>query len=161
MTRKRRTVIVGIDGGLASVAALEAAVAEATLRDADLVAVICWPARVRREDGRPFRCESAEEAAEILEEVISLASVSLDKTTIERRVVAGRAGLSLVGLSYGANLVVLGSLGTGLHARGATLDHCLRFAACPVLVVPWTATTAFRPTDMDMDLHLERVDTAP
>src|SRR5215213_10603139 len=90
-------IVVGIDGGPASVAALRVAMEEADLRQTDVHAIICWPADGRRDDSGPQRCDSHERATEMLEHVIAEATHhDPDHVPIIREVSQSFAGPTLV-----------------------------------------------------------------
>lgn len=152
----RPPIVVGIDGGAASVAALEVAIEEAHLRDTRVVAITCWPARDRRDDAGPLICRTAQAASELLEHVISEARFhESDGVIIIREVSRSLPGPTLVRASGDAALLVLGSTTRGTAARRHghhVIDHCLRFAESPVLVVPW-ALADFDDVDIEIDLN--------
>ena len=151
-----RSIVVGIDGGQASIAALEAALTEADLRHARVIAVTCWPAEDRRDDAGPLLCETHEQASEVLDHVIHEATRRLPQhPPIVREISQSYAGPTLVEASRHADLIVLGSTTRGVEGRHhgrATIEHCLRYSDSPVLVVPWTAAS-FDQIDIDIDLH--------
>lgn len=151
-------IVVGIDGGEASLAALEFALREAHLRRTHVRAVSCWPSTDRRDDSGPLLCETQEEAAELLEHVIERARLrNPDASTVVREVENNLAGPALVTASRHAQLVVLGSTtrGTYGHHHGRkTIEHCLLFAECPIVIVPYT-TARLDEVDIDIDLHLD------
>lgn len=150
------SIVVGIDGGQASVAALEAALSEAELRGTTVTAVTCWPATDRRDDSGPLLCDTLEQATELLEHVVFEATRrDPDHVPVIRNVTQSDAGPALVEASRHAELVVLGSTTRGAHARlhgRKTIEHCLSYAASPVLVVPWTAAS-LDEIDIDVDLR--------
>lgn len=149
-------VVVGIDGGNASVAALEFAVREAQLRETHVRALTCWPTLDRSDDTSPLRCASYEQAAAILEETIAeVKQRHPHSVRIVLEVERSLAGPALVTASADAQLLVLGSTTRGSygHRHGRkTIEHCLLFAHSPVVVVPWTAA-GLDQTDIDIDLH--------
>jgi len=137
-----RPIVVGIDGGPASVAALQVALHEAGLRGGHVVAMICWPGDARRDDSGPLRCDSHDQAAAILEHVIAEAThQSAPDATIVREVSQSFAGPTLVAAARHADLVIVGSTDRGpgtRHSTHHTVEHCLRYSVAPILVVPWT-----------------------
>lgn len=149
-------VIVGIDGGLASIAALKFAVHEAQLRDTHVRAINSWPATDRRDDSGPLVCNTYEEATELLNHVIDEAMLGLQHDVlIVREVAMDSAGHALVTASRDAQLVVVGSTDRsrhGLRHGSQTVERCLRFAECPVVVVPWTSSMLDQ-SDIDADLR--------
>ncbi|MCW2769725.1 MAG: hypothetical protein JWR27_1158 [Aeromicrobium sp.] len=63
-------IVVGLDGGEASVAALEFALREAKLRGTHVRALSCWPSEDRRDDSGPLLCSTHAQATEVLNHVI-------------------------------------------------------------------------------------------
>lgn len=149
-------IVVGIDGGLASSAALQAAMREAELRQTEILAITCWPADGRRDDAGPLACDSHERATEILEHVIAEATHhDPNHVPIVREVSQSYSGPTLVAAARNAELLVLGSTDRGpgkRHSTHHTVEHCLRYSAAPVLVVPWTRAT-LDERDIEMDLR--------
>lgn len=151
-------IVVGIDGGPASIAALEFAVREARLRRTHVRALSCWPSEDRRDDSGPLLCSTHEQASEVLDHVIEQVRVRHpDAATIVREVDQNLPGPALVSASRHAQLLVLGSTTRGGHGRHhgrRTIEHCLLFAHGPVVIVPYTAA-GLDETDIDVDLHLD------
>lgn len=144
-------IVVGIDGGPASIAALQVALKEAELRRIGVLAITCWPADGRRDDSSPLPCQNREQATEILEHVIAEATHhSKDHAPIVREVSQGPAGPTLVAATRKAELLVVGSTERGARTR-QTVEHCLRNSVVPVLVVPWTVA-ALDEQDIELDL---------
>jgi nucleotide-binding universal stress UspA family protein len=156
MMSTRHPIVVGIDGGPASVAALEVAIEEAQLRETQVVAITCWPARDRRDDAGPLIFGTAQAASELLEHVIREARIhESHEVIIVREVSQSLPGPTLVRASAEASLLVLGSTtrGTAAHRHGHhVINHCLRFAESPVLIVPWTRA-GFNDVDIEIDLN--------
>jgi nucleotide-binding universal stress UspA family protein len=135
-------IVVGIDGGPASIAALQVAMREAGLRQTEVHAIICWPADARGDDSAPKRCDSHERATQVLEHVIDEATRhDTNHVPIVREVSQSYAGPTLVAAARHADVVVVGSTDRGpgtRHSTHHTVEHCLRYSAAPVLVVPCT-----------------------
>jgi nucleotide-binding universal stress UspA family protein len=148
-------IVVGIDGGPASIAALRVAMREAELRRTEVLAIICWPADARRDDSGPLPCDSHERATEILEHVIAEATHhDPHHPPIVREVSQSFAGPTLVAAARNAELLVVGSTDRGpgtRHSTRHTVEHCLRYSVSPVLVVPWTLA-ALDERDIELDL---------
>ena len=149
-------IVVGIDGGPASIAALQVAMREAELRHAEVLAITCWPADSSRDDSGPLRCDSHERAPEILEHVVAEATHhDPDHVPVVRVVSQSFAGPTLVAAARNAELLVVGSTDRGpgtRHSTHHTIEHCLRYSVAPVLVVPWTLT-ALDERDIELDLY--------
>jgi nucleotide-binding universal stress UspA family protein len=148
-------VVVGIDGGPASVAALQVAMREAELRQTEVLAIICWPADARGDDSAPVRCDSHEAATAILEHVIGEATHhDANHVPIVREVSQSYAGPTLVAAARNAELLVVGSTDRGpgtRHSTHHTVEHCLRYSVSPVLVAPWTLAV-LEERDIETDL---------
>ena len=148
-------IVVGIDGGPASNAALQVAMREAALRQTEVHAIICWPADARVDDSAPTRCDSHERATRVLEHVIGEATRhDTNHVPIVREVSQSYAGPTLVAAARNAELVVVGSTDRGpgtRHSTHHTVEHCLRYSAAPVLVVP-CSIAVLGEHDIEMDL---------
>ena len=143
------TIVVGVDGSEASRDALRFGAEEAALRGARLVAVHAWLFIPPQPLGTPGSCVPAGDLAGQLSAENDSARLALDDAVadalgaelsveIERRLVEGDAGESLVAQSAGADLVVVGSHGrSGLRAAllGSVSRHVVDHATCPVVVV--------------------------
>jgi len=139
------TVVVGVDGLPASLAAIRLALDEATYRAADLVAVMGYtdstalgtPAARPISTSRPL-AEERQLAESALRAAVALAVG--DHERVELRVVVGLPGHALVETAreVKAQLVVLTARKEGSPSRllGAVSQYVLRNTPCPVLVVP-------------------------
>lgn len=149
-------IVVGIDGGPASVSALEVAIQEARLRGIHVLAITCWPARNRRDDAGSPICRSAAEASDMLEDVIAEARLHKPgDVMIVREISQSLPAPALVSASGNAALLVLGSTTRGAGARHHghhVINHCLRYSGSPVVVVPWTYA-AFDELDFEIELQ--------
>jgi nucleotide-binding universal stress UspA family protein len=149
-------IVVGIDGGPASVAALEFAVREAQLRRTSVLAVTCWPATDRRDDSGPLPASTQAQATGVLEHVIDTVELHHPHTVpIVREVQQAIPGPALVHASRHTELIVLGSTTRGPyghHHGRKTIEHCMLYVQGPVAVVPWMAATLDQ-ADIDIDLH--------
>jgi nucleotide-binding universal stress UspA family protein len=139
-TDRRPRVLVGVDGSAPARAALEFAVGEARLRDAELVAVMAvqlpdyawidpYGVRVPKQD-------TLQQAREKLDRM--LASVNAEGLVLDPVVTAVSAPQALVDRSADCDLLVVGSRGHG-GFRGLVLGsvsmQCVLHAQCPVTVV--------------------------
>ncbi len=134
-----RRVVVGVDGSEGSVKALDWAIAESIRFPASLDLVTAWlfpmalgyvfaktPDEVRRQVQR-IADSSVSYVAEVAPDVVV-------RTTLRE----GEAGPTLVDLSTGADLLVVGSRGHGNIRElllGSVGTYCSRHARCPVVIV--------------------------
>jgi nucleotide-binding universal stress UspA family protein len=136
------TVVVGIDGSPGSVAALEYAIGEARLRDADLKAVTAWsiPTLAYEADWTGAELEPQTfEAAANSTLAAALAGVDTTGVDVERIVRQGQPADVLVLVAGEDDLLVVGSRGLGGFRGlllGSVSQQCAQHAKCPVTVVP-------------------------
>ncbi|WP_142149179.1 universal stress protein [Streptomyces sp. SLBN-31] len=139
-------VLLAVDGSPAARPAVEFAFAEAQSRGADLVAQHVWNTATERVyDGPadpPFMTYDEDrlrdEEQRVLAEALSGLRQRYPDVAVERRLVRGRVGGTLVDASAGAQLVV-----TGAHAHGGFTglllgsvgQALLHHAHCPVAVI--------------------------
>ena len=135
-------VVVGIDGSENSEPALAAAMKEASLRDATLIAVHAWS------DVPLSTMDPVTQVGELFNESTVADSVVAERlagwseeypdVNVEHHVVMDRPDAAIIDRAKGAQLVVVGSRGrggiTGL-LLGSTSIKVLRSAECPVMVV--------------------------
>lgn len=131
----RGEVVVAVDGSAGCRRAVEFAVREAILRDADLVAVMSVGATVQSDRfsrGRveTGRIEAADHRLRQLMESVGTGSVNV--TLVVTTVPAADA---LVDRSRFAELLVLGAGASSVSAAGSVSARCLNEAECPVVVV--------------------------
>jgi nucleotide-binding universal stress UspA family protein len=147
------TVVVGVDGSEASLAALRFALDEARARGAALVALHAWQLPLTEAPG-PFLLELPELAgptvAEVADRLEEAAAHVLDRALeevagpspgvpIERRVVERAPAPALLAAAADADLLVVGTRGHGGFAGlrlGSVAAHCASHSPCPVVVVP-------------------------
>lgn len=135
-------VVVGVDGSENSVPAVEAAMREASLRGATLVAVHAWS------DVPLSTMDPVTQVRELFDEATVADSVVAERlagfreqypdVNIEHHVVMDRPEHAILERGRGAQLIVVGSRGRGGVAGlllGSTSIKVLRSADCPVLVV--------------------------
>ena len=136
-------IVVGIDSTKPSVAALDWAVQEAKLRKSTLDIVVSWeypvmattePLMVPQPD-RDTLVHSAEQTATRM-----LADAHLEDTGIVYTVHTpeGRPGEELVAIAAGADLLVVGSHGSGALKElilGSVSSYCAHHSTCPVVLV--------------------------
>lgn len=144
MRRDRsNTVVVGVDGSRASLAALTAALTEAARRCCEVEVVTVWaaPASVPTRDGGLFLSRAARRRALRVQTVSTalatrLAGVRVPVTGV---LLDGDPAEILVQASTGASELVVGAPHSGTCDSGPTASvtrRCLSEAACPVRVVP-------------------------
>lgn len=140
MSQERR-VVVGVDGSMASLAALRWAAREAGLRQARLHVVCaldpgqvrapyagCERRRVPRPDGLP--------TVALLRELLRAELGPSPVITVQAEVIDGLAARVLIDRAAGADLLVLGDPATSqFEVIGPVARACLRHAPCPVVVV--------------------------
>ena len=134
-----RRIVVGVDGSEDSAKALDWAIAEATRFPACLELVTAWmfpmalgyvfaktPDEVRQQVQR-IADTSVSHVAEVAPDVVV-------RSTLRE----GEAGPTLVDLSTGADLLVVGSQGHGGIRElllGSVGTYCSRHAHCPIVIV--------------------------
>ena len=142
-TDRSRTVVVGVDGSRASLAALTAAFTEAARRGREVEVVTVWPqpATASGPEG-PLASRAARRRALRVQTVTTrlatrLAGVRVPVTGV---LLDGDPGEILVRASVGASELVVGApRRPGTHETGPTVSvtrRCISEAACPVRVVP-------------------------
>jgi nucleotide-binding universal stress UspA family protein len=138
------SVVVGVDGSAASRTALRWAVAEARLRNAQLVAVHAWWAIPDLEptatpSDADWETIGRDEASARVEEFIdeTLEGVLRDVEITARSVQGVTATEALVEAARDADLLVVGSRGLGRFSGtlGSVSRGCLQHADCPVVVI--------------------------
>ncbi len=135
-------VVVGVDGSENSAPAVAAAVREASLRGATLVAVHAW-SDVPLSTMDPIAqvrglFDEAAVADAVLSERLAGYSDDYPDLNIEHVVVLDRPDTAILDHADGAQLVVVGSRGRGGFAGlmlGSTSIKVLRSSRCPVMVV--------------------------
>lgn len=138
-------IVVGVDGSKGARMALGWAASEAHLRGATLDVVFAWGdigVRLAREGGwaKAVTTDMEKQAADDLVRE-ELAAVLGDAPQDEVHVItcAGEASEALIGASEEADLLVVGSRGTGGFQGlllGSVSQKCIQHARCPVVVIP-------------------------
>lgn len=139
-------VVVGVSGSLNSLTALHRAADEARRRDALLVPVLAWEppggeSAYRRSPCPPLLAEAEHRAVIRLDTALEQAFAGFPPGPVMRAaVVRGPAGPALVeeAAEPGDLLVVSGGRRTRMRSvlPAPVPRYCLRYAACPVFVVP-------------------------
>jgi nucleotide-binding universal stress UspA family protein len=138
------TVVVGIDGSQGSAAALEVAIREARLRNADLRAVAAWSIPAGAYEAHwvaaPLDPRAFEEACgAVLDEALQAAREQMAGVAVTPIVRQGQAADVLVAEAREADLLVVGSRGLGGFRGlllGSVSQQCAQHARCPVMIVP-------------------------
>lgn len=129
-----RPIIVGVDGSHFSRCALGWAIRAGRRLACPVVAMMVWQADSAA--GSPPASELRGFLADTVQDVVAEVGGPEPST----RLVPGLAALRLVQASKRARLLVLASHGLGYQAPsmgvGSVADHCVREAACPVLIIP-------------------------
>ncbi|WP_338742706.1 universal stress protein [Actinomadura luteofluorescens] len=136
-----REVVVGFDGSVHAMQALDWALDEAELRGSPLV--LChawqWPYQGAAPEVEEASRRSLREAARhVLAHGVECARERTAGVAVRPLSEEGSAAERLTGLSAGAELLVLGSRGLGRLARvpvGSVAAHVATHARCPVIVV--------------------------
>ncbi|MDX3458599.1 universal stress protein [Streptomyces sp. ME02-8801-2C] len=135
-------VVVGVDGSLSSLAAVEVAAREADRRGADPMVLDAWSDRIVRPEAGPAERRFAKHDRDRLpnDAIPGLGGVLSKKypdVVVHCRRTRGWTRQALVEASAGAQLVVVGAHGrgglTGL-LPGSVSEAVLRHAHCPVAV---------------------------
>jgi nucleotide-binding universal stress UspA family protein len=139
-------VIVGIDGSHSSSHALDWAMAEAALRNADLTVITVNSVLASQWTGQPIAYPGDEEK---VEEIRKSAQDAVDKATaalgdeqpksVTVVAVSGFPAKTLIDTSVSADLMVVGSRGGGGFGElflGSICSQVVHHAKCPVVVVP-------------------------
>jgi nucleotide-binding universal stress UspA family protein len=134
-------VVVGIDGSLASLAALRFAAETAALRGSVLHAVHTWVAPYQATSvwspPLPAIDESRDAAVATLRDSVSAVLGDGHGLRVEHSVVEGAAGPALVRAAEDADLLVVGSRGRGgwkALLLGSVSTHCVVNAPGPVVI---------------------------
>jgi nucleotide-binding universal stress UspA family protein len=136
---EQHRIVVGVDGFESSKAALRWAIRQAELTGAVVEAVTAWHVPVGTGwiptvDMPDYQDDAFAVLAEAIDE---MCAVDPD-VQVCPRVAEGRAGPVLVDAAYGADLLVVGSVGHGGLAGallGSVGQYCAYYAACPVVIM--------------------------
>lgn len=133
-------IVVGVDGSVSSVRALEWAARQAELTG-DVLEVITsweWPANYGWTPPVPEDWDPQADMANLLDEILDRLRQAHPNVTLRPRIVRGHPAPVLIEASRGAELLVVGCRGHGEFAGmliGSISEHCVTHAHCPVLVV--------------------------
>jgi nucleotide-binding universal stress UspA family protein len=139
-------VIVGIDGSHNSSQALEWAMAEAALRNADLTVITVnsvpasyWSLQPATMPGDEERVEEMRKSAQDAVEKAAAALGGKQPKSVAVVAISGFPAKTLVDTSASADLMVVGSRGGGGFGElflGSICSQVVHHAKCPVVVVP-------------------------
>jgi nucleotide-binding universal stress UspA family protein len=146
--QEQATVVVGVEGGANSRAAIRLAAREARYRDAALVAVMAYSSNpaLGAPAARPLSSlHTADDERFVAESALHDAVVHAlgdQAGQVELRTVLGQAGRNLVEVArkVNAQLIVLASRSGASTLLGSVSQYVLRKAPCPILVVPDAGT---------------------
>jgi nucleotide-binding universal stress UspA family protein len=133
-------VVVGVDGSASSVMALQWAADQASLTGAVLEVIVTWEWPISYGGGSyiPPDYDPGADAHTILEEALVKVRGDYAEVKIRSTVVEGHPAPTLVRLSDGADLLVVGSRGRGEFAGmllGSASEYCVHHALCPIAIV--------------------------
>lgn len=139
-------ITVGIDGSHGSHHALEWAMKEAAARHVPLTVVTVHEVAASGWTGNqiilPIDERAVQEARQAAEEAVTKAATQLGESrpaSMTVRAVNGFAAEELINASRDADLLVVGSRGSGGFARlmmGSVSNQVVHHAHCPIVVVP-------------------------
>lgn len=148
-TTTRRRIVVGNDGSPGAQTALGWAVAQAERDDADLDVVVAWDFVAKWANS--YDAAWPGDADHLAADATTVGDTAVAAVLGGRarpdwlhvRAVQGPPALVLTQASRGADLLVVGSRGTGGFAKlllGSVSSACVRHATCPTVVVPAAAS---------------------
>jgi nucleotide-binding universal stress UspA family protein len=143
--RDMSRIIVGVDGSTHSQRALEWAVHEAAIRRLPLAVITVyrmmvgyWGGAVAFPEDHALADHARKDAEEATQKALALAGDDRPES-VNVEVLSGIEAEELVSASKDAEMVVVGSRGTGGFARlllGSVSTQVVHHAHCPVVVVP-------------------------
>ena len=150
-----RRIVVGVDGSAESVAALRWACREASLRAAEVLAVLAlesachqvasYAVPAPRQSGGSWGA-----ARDVLRRSVSEALGLFPGVKVRTEIAEGLAARVLLDLAAHADMLVLGRNSRGpdpYRAAGPVIRVCLRAARCPVVVIGAVDAVAADPAD--------------
>jgi nucleotide-binding universal stress UspA family protein len=139
-------IIVGVDGSAHALCALEWAMREAAIRQADLTVLTVNPAMASPWTGNqltmPGEAQAKEQSRQAVQKAIAQAAQEIgaqQPVSVTVNVFSGFPAKSLIDASRDADLVVIGSRGAGGFESlllGSISSQVVHHAACPVVIVP-------------------------
>lgn len=150
-----RRIVVGVDGSAESVAALRWACREASLRAAEVLAVLAlesachqvasYAAPAPRQSGGSWGA-----ARDVLRRSVSEALSLFPGVRVRTEIAEGLAARVLLDQAANADMLVLGRSSTSpdpYRAAGPVIRVCLRAARCPVVIIGAADTAPPEPAD--------------
>ena len=139
-------IVVGVDGSAHALRALEWAMREAAIRHADLTVLTVNPAMASPWTGRrltmPGEAQATEQSRHAVEQAIAQAGKDIggqEAMPATVRVTTGFPARALIDASRDADLLVIGSRGTGGFESlllGSISSQVTHHAECPIVIVP-------------------------
>jgi nucleotide-binding universal stress UspA family protein len=151
-SRRRRPIVVGVDGTSRSKVALRWALEQAALTGTSVEAIIVWTRGAVLYYG--YECApvapdddglAAAAEAVLMDTLVEILSEHGGRVPIKARVIQGRPGEELLIAARSAEMLVLGSPKHGNMAGillGSVSHDCIHNAPCPVVVAPAGPSTA-------------------
>jgi DNA-binding CsgD family transcriptional regulator/nucleotide-binding universal stress UspA family protein len=140
-----RRIVVGVDGSAESVAALSWTCREASLRSAEVHAVLALESAVHQVASYAVQPGGSWGAArEVLRQAVSEALGLFPGVRVYTEIAEGLAAPVLLDHAAGADMLVLGrnSRSPDPRAAGPVIRVCLRAARCPVVIISPAAQVA-------------------
>ena len=150
-----RRIVVGVDGSAESVAALRWACREASLRAAEVLAVLALESACHQVASyavpAPRQAGGSWGAArDVLRRSVSEALGLFPGVSVRTEIAEGLAARVLLDQAADADMLVLGRNSNGpdpYRAAGPVIRVCLRAARCPVVIIGVVDTVAPDPAD--------------
>jgi nucleotide-binding universal stress UspA family protein len=150
-----RRIVVGVDGSAESVAALRWACREASLRAAEVLAVLalesaCHQVASYAVPAPRHPSGSWGAARNVLRRSVTEAIGLYPGVSVRTEIAEGLAARVLLDHACDADMLVLGRTSHGLdpyRAAGPVIRACLRVSACPVVIVGTAAAAGHDPAD--------------
>ena len=150
-----RRIVVGVDGSAESVAALRWACREASLRAAEVLAVLALESACHQVASYavpiPRSARGSWGAArDVLRTAVSEALSRFPGVSVRTEIAEGLAARVLLDQAAGADMLVLGRNSQGpdpYRAAGPVIRVCLRAAQCPVVIIGAVDTVTPDPAD--------------
>jgi len=144
-----RRIVVGVDGSAESVAALRWACREASLRAAEVHAVLALESACHQVASYAVPAPRQSNgswgvAREVLRQSVTEAASTHPGVSVRTEITEGLAARVLIDHAHEADMLVLGRTAHGrdpYRGAGPVIRACLRAAPCPVVVIGPAATS--------------------